>query len=265
LLERLHKVKDDATRVSVLGPVEASGAGRPVRLSGSGQPAVLAALAAQHGTVVPVASLVEIVWGAAPPPTARTKIQSHVSALRLALGCDIHDADSPLHTIPPGYVLSADRARVDATDFGGLLARARQASEPAAAAALLGEALALWRGPAFTGLSSPALRAAASVLDGRRLLAIEDKAAADLALRRCGTVISEIAGWVDAYPLRERLRGLLMQALHQHGCRADALRLYLAGRQAMRRELGVEPSVRLQSLYHSILSDAHPVPAAQGA
>jgi DNA-binding SARP family transcriptional activator len=78
-------------------------------------------------------------------------------------------------------------------------------------------------------------------------------------------VISEVSGWVDAYPFRERLRGLLMQALHQHGCRADALRLYRAGQQAMRGDLGLEPSARLQSLYHSILSDARPVPAAQGA
>lgn len=254
-------MEDDALRVSVLGPVEAALGASPVRLSGTGQRAVLAALAARHGTVVPVASLAETVWAAAPPATARTKIQSHVSALRVALGYDLRDADSPLCTIRPGYVLSGDRAWVDATAFNDLLARAHAAGDPAGAAALLGEALALWRGPAFTGLASPVLRAAGGVLDGRRLLALEDKAAADVSLGRYGAVISELSGWVDACPFRERLRGLLMQALYHHGCRADALYLYRSGQRLMRRELGLEPSSGLRSVYEAILSDACPSPA----
>jgi DNA-binding SARP family transcriptional activator len=126
---------------------------------------------------------------------------------------------------------------------------------------LLGEALALWRGPACTGLNSAALRAMARRLDGQRLLVIEDKAEADLTLGRYGTVISELAAWLDANPLRERLRGLLMQALHHNGCRADALRLYPAGRLAMRRELGIEPSAWLQSVYRAILADTRPAQA----
>jgi DNA-binding SARP family transcriptional activator len=252
-----------ALRVSVLGPVEAVKDGRPVRLTGTGQRAVLAALAARHGTVVSVASLTEAVWGAAPPATARTKIQSHVSALRLAFGCGLGDAESPLHTIRPGYVLSADRAQVDATAFNDLLARAHAANDPDGTAALLGEALALWRGPAFAGVASPALRAAASVLDARRLLAVEDKAAADLSLGRYHSVISDLAGWVDACPFRERLRGLLMQALYHHGCRADALRLYRSGQQIMCRDLSLDPSSALRSVYESILADACPVPAGQ--
>jgi DNA-binding SARP family transcriptional activator len=249
-------------RVSVLGPVEISNGGLPVRLSGRGQRTVLSALAAQHGTVVPVSRLIEALWGAAPPPTARTKIQSHVSGLRLALGSDVRDASGPLHTIRPGYMLSADRSALDATEFADLLARSRQAGQPAVVSALLRDALALWRGPAFTCIASPVIRTAARNLDRQRLLAVEAKADADLSLGHYDTVASELSGWLDAHPLRERLRGLLMRALHQGGCRADALGVYRAGQQVMLHELGLEPSSQLQSLYREIIADA--VPSSAG-
>lgn len=248
-------MNNDTLRVSILGSVEVTRSGETLRLSGSGQRAVLAALAHQHGLVVPTGRLIEALWDSAHPRTARTKVQSLVSALRVALGYDIRDADSPLQTIRPGYVLRTDKVLVDATEFGRLLALAREADEPAAATVLLGDALALWRGPAVDGLRSASLRSVAGVLDGQRLLAIEAKADADMALGRHATVIAELAGWVDAYPLRERLRELLMQALHLHGCRANALHLYRAGQLVMRRELGLEPSARLQSVYRAVLAD----------
>ncbi|HTU72335.1 MAG TPA: BTAD domain-containing putative transcriptional regulator [Trebonia sp.] len=250
-------------RVCVLGPIEVTDGGRPVRLSGLGQRTVLAALAAEHGMVVPLTRLFEALWGGTPPPTARTKVQSHVSALRLALGRQVRDGDSPLQTIRPGYVLSADGASVDATEFADLMTRARQAQDATATARMLGEALALWRGPAFAGLDSPVMRAAGRLLDERRVLAVEEKAAADLSLDRFDLVVAELPGWVDSYPFRERLRALLMLALHQHGCRADALRLYRAGEQRMLHELGLQPSQRLRSLYHAILTDARRSPAGR--
>jgi DNA-binding SARP family transcriptional activator len=216
---------------------------------------VLAALAAEHGTVVPVTRLFEALWSGAPPPTARTKVQSHVSALRLALGHEVHDASSPLQTIRPGYVLSDEQVSVDATDFADLMTRSRQAEDAATVARMLGEALALWRGPAFAGLDSPVLRAAGRLLDEQRALAVEAKAAADLTLGRFDVMVAELPRWVDSYPFRERLRALLMVALHQHGCRADALRLYQSGQQRMHRELGLQPSSRLRSVYRAILDD----------
>jgi len=247
-------------RVCVLGPVDVTDGGRPVHLSGPGQRTVLAALAAEHGTVVSLPRLFEALWGGTPPPTARTKVQSHVSALRLALGRQVRDGDSPLQTIRPGYVLSADGASVDATDFAGLVTRARQVQDPGVTARMLGEALALWRGPAFADLDSPAMRAAGRLLDERRVLAVEAKA--DLALDRFDVVVAELPGWVDSYPFRERLRAQLMMALHQHGCRADALRLYRAGEQRMLHELGLQPSGQLRSLYHTILAETRRSPAA---
>lgn len=245
-------------RVCVLGPIRVADDGRLVPLAGDGQRTVLAVLAAEQGAIVSVTRLFEALWGDTPPPSARTKVQSHVSALRLALGHEVRDGDSPLQTIRPGYVLSATGISVDATEFADLTARARQERDPATVARMLGEALALWRGPAFTGLDSVVLRATARVLDEQRVLAVETKASTDLALGRFDVVAAELPGWLDSYPFRERLRALLMVALHQHGCRADALRLYRAGRQRMLQELGLQPGSRLQAVYHAILADARP-------
>ena len=245
-------------RINVLGPIEVMTERRVIPLAGQGQRALLAALAFDHGKVVPASRLIEILWGDSPPATARTKIQAHVSALRQAMGYRVRDVDSPLLTIPPGYLLSGREVETDVAEFGALAARgggAAEAGEPGVASAAYGEALALWRGTAFADVSSPPIRAAAETLEERRLLVAEAKAEADLMLGRYGTVVSELSGWMISYPLRERLRGLLMLALHSLGCRADALTVYRAGHELMAAELGLEPSAWLRGMYQRILTD----------
>lgn len=245
-------------RVNMLGSIEVIAGGGVVPISGHGQRALLAALALDLGKIVPVDRLFEIIWGDSPPPTARTKIQMHVSALRRAIGCGTRDADSPLLTIPPGYQLSADAVTTDLAEFSVLAARGSRAAEdgePGFASALFGEALALWRGTAFADVRSAPLRAVAESLAERRILVAEAKAAADLALGRYGTVAGELSEWLISYPLRERSRGLRMLALHGLGCRAEALSLYQTGRQLMARDLGLEPGIWLRGLYQRILDD----------
>jgi DNA-binding SARP family transcriptional activator len=123
-------------------------------------------------------------------------------------------------------------------------------------------ALALWRGPAFADVRSPSVRAAAECLDEHRLLAAEVKADTDLALGRNATVATELSAWLITHPFRERSRGLLMLALNRLGCRAEALRVYRAGHQAMLHELGVTPGAWLRGLYQRILADEPAAPAA---
>jgi DNA-binding SARP family transcriptional activator len=245
-------------RINVLGSIEVIADGGMVPLTGHGQRALLAALAFDRGKIVPADGLIGIIWGESPPTSARTKIQSHVSALRRAIGCGVRDADSPLLTIPPGYLLSERATETDLAEFGALAARgtrAAEAGEPRIASAVFGDALALWRGMAFADVSSAVLRAAADSLAERRLLVAEAKAEADLLLGRHGTVAGELSGWLISHPFRERLRGLTMLSLHGLGCRAEALALYRAGQQAMTRELGLEPGAWLRGLYQRILDD----------
>ncbi len=97
-------------------------------------------------------------------------------------------------------------------------------------------------------------------------MAAEAKAEADLELGRYATVVTELSALVIAHPLREHARGLSMLALDRLACRADALRLYQSGYEAMRQELGIEPGTWLRSVYQRILAgDPDPsVPASPG-
>ncbi|MGA2824754.1 MAG: AfsR/SARP family transcriptional regulator [Streptosporangiaceae bacterium] len=247
-------------RINVLGPIEIVSDARARPPGGPGQRALLAALALDHGRVVTVDRLTRILWADRPPATARTKIQAHVSALRQLMGHGPGDADSPLLTIPPGYLLADRAVDLDLAEFSGLMSRglgAAEAGDPAAASELLADALALWRGTAFTGVGAIPILAAAEGLDARRLMAADAKAEADLELGRYATVVTELSALLIAHPLRERSCGLAMLALDRLGCRADALGLYRSGERALRRELGIEPGGWLRGVHDRILtSDA---------
>jgi len=242
-------------RIDVLGPIEVTDAGQEIRLSGQRQRALLATLVLDLGKVVSVARLIDALWDDSPPPSAVAKIHVHVSRLRQAFGQDVADL---LVTSRPGYLLGGSGIGVDLEEFDVITSRgqaARLGGDPFAAAEFFDAALGLWRGHPFADVESALVRAAADGIEERRLLTIEAKAEADLALGRCDVVAAQLRRVLAEYPLRERLRALLMLALYRLGCRADALGLYLAGRQTTIDKLGLEPSVELRRLHQNILTD----------
>ena len=118
----------------------------------------------------------------------------------------------------------------------------------------LREALALWRGPpladlAFESFAQPAI----ARLEELRLVAIEKRIDADLALGRHAEVVAELEALVAEHPLRERVRAQLMLALYRCGRQADALAVYQSARRELVEELGIEPSPTLRELEQSIL------------
>jgi DNA-binding SARP family transcriptional activator len=245
-------------RINVLGPIEIIADDRVIRLTGQRQRALLAALTLELGKAVPVGRLVDFLWDTSPPPTARAKVQAHVSALRQAIGHDAREGDGPLLTRAPGYVLRREAIALDLAEFETLTTQAGNAAaaaQPAAASQLFATALALWRGSAFADVESPLIRSAADKLAERRLLGLEAKADADLALGRCDDVVAELSPFLAAHPFRERMRAMLMLALYRLGCRADALALYRDGHQLMVAELGLEPGPQLRGLHQRILAD----------
>ena len=245
--------------IRVLGPIDITAGDREIRLAGQRQRALLAALVLDHGKVVPVARLVDALWDGCPPATARTKIHAHVSALRHAFG---DHGTEMLTTCAPGYMLRD--VDVDLIEFKTLTSRGMAAAasrDPAAASGHLAAALALWRGRPFADVASALITDAAAGIEERRLLTMEAKAEADLALGRPDVVAAQLGEWLGEYPLRERLRALLMLALCRLGCRAEALTLYRDGRQAIVDELGLEPGPELRNLHQRILAEQPGRPA----
>jgi DNA-binding SARP family transcriptional activator len=233
--------------IRLLGPLEVRDEDRVVTLPRRQQRALLAALALRAGEVVSTDRLVADLWGERAPASATGSLQNTVSALRKALGRGV------VLTQAPGYRLALEPERVDAHRFEQLLAAARDGDE-ATRAPLLGEALALWRGPALADLDEEDFaRLAAARLDELRVTAQEERIDAELALGRHGSLVGELETLVAAHPLRERLRGQLMLALYRCGRQAEALEVYRAARLALADELGLDPSPELQELERRVL------------
>ena len=84
-------------------------------------------------------------------------------------------------------------------------------------------ALALWRGPAYGDLASESyVQSEAVRLEELRLVAIEDRMQADLALGHHAELCGELEAHVAAHPYRERLWAHWMLALYRAGRQADA-------------------------------------------
>ena len=235
----------------LLGPFEVSRKGRGVSVGGPKPRALLAALALEPGRVVSVDRLVESLWPGDPPDTAGHAVQVYVSQLRKALGTDT------IATRGPGYVLEVDPGCVDVLRFARLASEGREslaAGDPAAASTIIREALALWRGPALADFTyEPFAQTEIARLEELRVVALEERIDADLALGRQAELVSELEAFVDAQPLRERPRAQLMLALYRSGRQADALAAYRAARDTLVEELGVEPGPQLKELEAAIL------------
>jgi DNA-binding SARP family transcriptional activator len=231
----------------ILGALEVEGEGGPVALGGQRQRAVLAVLLLEAGRVVPTERLVDLLWGEEAPKTATTSLQNSISRLRRELGPDV------LETRAPGYVLHADSQHVDASRFERLLGNARLA-QGEERRALLQAALELWRGPALAEFTFEQFaQAEIRRLEELRLVALEERVAADLELGRPGDVAGELEALVAEHPLRESFRRQLMLALYRSGRQAEALEVYQDARRRLVDELGIEPGPELRQLQAEIL------------
>jgi streptogramin lyase len=154
-------------------------------------------------------------------------------------------------------VLRVDSDQSDLGRFEALRDRARAARAPGRAgeaASAHREARELWRGPALGDLAYESFaRAEAERLEELRLVALDERIEADLALGRHVELVPELEALIARHPLRERLREQLMLALYRSGRQADALGVYRDTRRRLADELGIEPSPRLQELERAIL------------
>jgi predicted ATPase/DNA-binding SARP family transcriptional activator len=242
----------------VLGPLEVELDGVPTVPPGPRPRALLTALLLQPNTVVPGYRLAEAVWGEELPDRVEGALHTTVARLRRALG----RAGELIVTRPPGYVLVTNESATDASRFEACYraARARFADDPATAANLLEEALALWRGPAYGEFADGFARPAATRLQELRLGALEDRAALLLQRGRLEEAVATAGDLAAAQPLRERPVELLMRALHATGRTPEALEAYRRHRALVTGALGLDPSPGLRELEARILRDDVPPP-----
>lgn len=239
-------------RFGVLGPLVVwDGEGREVRVPEAKVRALLADLLANDGGPVSTDRLIHDLWGDAPPGKPAGALQAKVSQLRRVIGRD------RVVRRPAGYRLRLDDGagdEVDAVRFRALVTEARPVRDPRARAALLTEALELWRGPAYGDFADGLfVRGPAQRLAEQRLTVLEEHAEARLDAGDHALLAGELSGLVALHPLRERLRAAQMRALYAAGRQSEALASYEDLRTRLVGELGVDPSPELVALHRAVL------------
>jgi DNA-binding SARP family transcriptional activator/tetratricopeptide (TPR) repeat protein len=245
--------------VRLLGPVEVLTADQLAPITQPGLRALLALLTLSANRVVSESVLIDGLWRDEVDRPREGNLHAQVYQLRRRLVAMEPGRDSPrLITRPPGYQLMLGPAESDLAMFSALAAAGREAAragDAEAAAGALGQALALWRGPALADVADITDRLAteAAALNDQRLAVQADYADAALAAGRHVELATELAVLVTRHPLWERLRGQLMLALYRAGRPGEALACYQDGRRVLDAELGIEPGAELRELQDKIL------------
>ncbi|MEV6208894.1 BTAD domain-containing putative transcriptional regulator [Kitasatospora sp. NPDC051914] len=250
------------TTFQILGRVRLQpdhGPGAHLDVKGAKARALLVTLLLRAGTTVTLDRLAEALWDQEPPRSAVANIRTHASRLRQSL-----DPQTPLLGTEGGYELHADADRCDHLRFldrAGAGRAALEAGDPDRAAACLAAALALWQGDeAAVGVPrNGPLEAWLGHLDEERMRAVEDFADAQLQLAEPRSALRDLAGLLAAAPLRSRAWELRMRAHHRLGEFDGLTAAYRAAEAVHRRELGTGPGVRLDALYHRLVTSV-PVP-----
>ena len=238
----------------LLGPLEVLDGDRVVPLPRGRPQALLALLLIHANELVPAERLIDRLWGESPPPTAGKGLQVTVSRLRKELGGAETEG---ILTRGNGYLLCVGVDEVDGLRFERLLedaGRRLAGGDPAAAAGILDEALALWRGPALAGFEYESFaQQEIARLEELRLVAQETRAETGLALGEHAQLVGELESLVREHPLRGRPRAQLMLALYRSGRQAEALDVYRTARRELAEEFGLEPGDELRRLEDQIL------------
>ncbi|MFD3676110.1 BTAD domain-containing putative transcriptional regulator [Streptomyces sp. NPDC058613] len=252
-------------KIDVLGPISIEVNGRSIVPTAGKQRQLLTLLALRCGRVVPIATLMEELWGDSIPRSGLTTLQTYVLYLRRLIAAALPEDPPPaaaskelLTTRFGSYQLAAP-CEYDLADFEGLASRGDSALErgdATSASELLGRAMGLWRGPAL--MDVPLGRALAMELIGMEeayMRVQEQRIRADLWLGKHSLLIPELRKLVAQHPMHENISACLMIAYQRSGASWRALEVFRNLRTALNGELGVEPSGRLQSLHQELLSN----------
>ncbi|WP_155347472.1 BTAD domain-containing putative transcriptional regulator [Acrocarpospora pleiomorpha] len=247
-------------RIRVLGQLTAEVAGQPVDLGTSLQRAVVARLVSAAGHIVSTDRFIDDLWQGQAPPKALGALQVYVSNLRRVLepGRLPRTPATVLVSAPPGYRLQLDPDAVDAWRFPRLIdeaVRVLNAGEPATAIKRIDEALNLWTGSPYAEFADEEWAVAeAAQLEELKLVAVEYRAEAGLALGGHAAAVPDLERHVAAHPLRENAVRLLALSYYRAGRQGEALAVIRRTRETLADELGVDPGPALRTLEGDILA-----------
>ncbi|WP_059006966.1 AfsR/SARP family transcriptional regulator [Streptomyces specialis] len=243
-----------ALHFTVLGPVRARQGDRSLPSGSPQQRALLATLLLRRGRTATAQELVNALWGEESPREAVAALRTYAARLRKSLA----PRSGVLVTELGGYALRlAEGDELDLDTVGRLTSAAEKcvaAGDLAGAYELYGRALALWDGEALGGLPGPEAELQRARLEEQRLSLIEQRLDVGLQAGMHTESVSELTALTTSYPLRERLRELLMLALYRSGRQAEALAVYNDARRLLIDDLGVEPRPELADLQQRILN-----------
>ncbi len=245
-------------RFGILGRLEAERDGTAISLGSFKERSLLTLLLIHRDEVVSTDRIIDELWGE-DAVGRQNALWVHISNLRSALEPDREKGSegTVILTRSPGYLIPAVTCDLDAPRFEHLAAEGRALipTDPAAAALVLGEALALWRGHALEDFTYENFaQAEIARLEEARLGTVEAKIDAELAAGRSRELVGELEGLVRQHPTRERFTAQLMLALYRSGRQTEALRAYHLVASRLGQELGLEPSADLRHLEGQIVS-----------
>jgi DNA-binding SARP family transcriptional activator len=243
----------------VLGRVAVSVDGTEQVLGSTREAALLGDLLVHANEVVSADRLIDDLWHGEPPAGAAATLHTYVRNLRRRLEPRraSRAVSEMLLTRRPGYQLLVDRDGLDSWRAERWIREGRDAlavGDVRRARGLFTDALTLWEGPPFGELADePFVRTEAARLEDLRLVALEERASAALALGDHFAMCGELGAVVAQHPYRERLWELWMLALYRAGRQTEALRAYQRIRGLLVDELGIEPGTALRDLDDAIL------------
>ena len=219
---------------------------------------LLLLLLATPGHRLPRDRVLDLLWPAAAPATARNALYLALAALRRVLEPGLRAGRASAYVAVEGEVigLRADPAPwVDADAFEAALAA--RAASAAARRESLRAALALYGGDLLADepyADWPAARRE-ELREARRRAALE-LADLELAAGRPADAVAPLEALLAADPTDEAAHRALMQAHAAAGRRAEALRQYERCRRALADELGVGPSPETEALVATLAAPA---------
>ncbi|GHE27333.1 SARP family transcriptional regulator [Streptosporangium violaceochromogenes] len=236
----------------VLGPLQVTIDGRSVPLRGTRLQTVLGLLLSQPNRTVPDSQLISGLWPEDPPPSAAANLRAYIRSLRQLL-----DDPQRVARVSRGYLLRAEPHEVDALRFARLTAQGdllAERGDVGRAAEVFRRALDEWNGPAYSDLhDSGPLRTEAAVLEEQRLHATHRWVDLEIKLGRHAETVPVLLQLIEDFPLREKLRAQLMEALYRANRQAEALEVYRETRALFIESLGIEPGQELRDLEQLVL------------